>query len=205
MTSVFIVDDHSLIVEGIRSMLAQDPSIHFAGHASSAAACLEQLSTEVPDVILMDINLPDKSGIELCKEVKKMFPSVRILGLSTFNQQSFIKTMMDYGASGYLVKNASQEEVLEAIHSVMKGIKYLSDDAAITLRTKGEHDTLPIITRREKEVLALIAEGLTNGEIAEKLFVSVTTVDSHRKNLLAKFNTRNTASLVKLAVLNQLI
>ena len=205
MTSVFIVDDHSMVVEGIRSLLAQDASITFAGHAASASACLEHLGREVPDVILMDISLPDKSGIELCKEVKKLFPDVYILGLSTFNQQSFINSMMDYGASGYLVKNASQEELLEAIHTVMKGIKYLSEDAATTLRTKSDHDTLPIITRREKEVLVLIAEGLTNGEIAEKLFISVTTVDSHRKNLLAKFNTRNTASLVRLAMLNQLI
>ncbi|HEY3402321.1 MAG TPA: response regulator transcription factor [Ohtaekwangia sp.] len=205
MISVFIVDDHSMVVEGIRSLLAQDNSITFAGHAASAADCLEQLIQEVPDVILMDINLPDKSGIELCKEVKKLYPQVYILGLSTFNQQSFINSMMDFGASGYLVKNASQEELLEAIHTVVKGVKYLSEDAAAMVRSKSDHNTLPVITRREKEVLVLIAEGLTNAEIADKLFISVTTVDSHRKNLLAKFNTRNTASLVRLAMLDQLI
>jgi len=94
MISVFIVDDHAMVVEGIRSLLSQDGAITFTGHAASAGACMEYLSKEVPDVILMDINLPDKSGIDLCKEVKKLYPAVYILGLSTFNQQSFIKTMM---------------------------------------------------------------------------------------------------------------
>ena len=146
----------------------------------------------------MDVNLPDKSGIELCKEVIIKYPAILILGLSTFNQQSFIEKMMNNGASGYVLKNATQQELMEAIETVMKGRQYLSFEVAQSLR-KNEKDNLPVITRREKEVLELIADGMTNNEIAEKLFISSTTVDTHRKNLLAKFNARNTAELVKLS------
>ena len=168
------------------------------GHATNAASCLAFLNKQLPDVILMDINLPDINGIDLCKEVKTKYPSVFIIGLSTFNQQSFIQKMMDNGASGYLLKNATQEEITSAIETVMKGKTYLSEEASNTLRK--ENGTNIVLTRREKEVLELIADGMTNAEIAQKLFVSVTTVDTHRKNLLAKFDTKNTAALIKIAV-----
>lgn len=151
----------------------------------------------------MDINLPDKSGIDLCKEVKEKYPLVFIIGLSTFNQQSFIQKMMDNGASGYVLKNATQEEITEAIGTVIKGKTYLSEEASHTLR-KDETSNI-VLTRREKEVLGLIAEGMTNIEIAQKLFISVTTVDTHRKNLLAKLEAKNTASLVRIATQMQLI
>ena len=166
-------------------------------------ACLAFLKQQLPDVILMDISMPDKSGIDLCKEVKEKYPSVFIVGLSTFNQQSFIQKMMDNGASGYVLKNATQEELMEAIEAVVKGKIYLSEEASNTLR---KDDTIDIIlTRREKEVLELIAGGLTNAEIAQKLFISVTTVDTHRKNLLAKFDVKNTALLIRTAVQRQMI
>jgi DNA-binding NarL/FixJ family response regulator len=152
----------------------------------------------------MDINLPDKNGIELCKEVRQLYPSVFIIGLSTFNQQSFIQKMMENGASGYVLKNATQEELMEAIKTVANGKTYLSDEAALSLRKSTAGET-PVLTRREKEVLGLIADGLTNNEIASKLFISVTTVDTHRKNLLAKFDARNIASLIKAAMQMQLI
>jgi DNA-binding NarL/FixJ family response regulator len=195
---VFITDDHYMIVEGIRSLLQNESGIEWVGHAMNAASCMAFLQQEQPDVILMDINLPDKSGIDLCKEVKAKYSSIRILGLSSFNQQSFIQKMMENGASGYVLKNATREELTEAIEAVMEGRKFLSLEAAATMK-KNEDSKIPVITRREKEVLLLIAEGLTNHEIADKLFVSVTTVDSHRKNLLSKFEVKNTASLVRLA------
>jgi DNA-binding NarL/FixJ family response regulator len=152
----------------------------------------------------MDINLPDKSGIDLCKEVKEKYPLIFIVGLSTFNQQSFIQKMMDNGASGYVLKNATQEELTDAIGAVMKGNIYLCDEASQALR-KNISAGVPVLTRREKEVLELIAGGMTNNEIAKKLFLSSTTVDTHRKNLLAKFGVKNTASVVKMAVQMQLI
>ena len=118
---VFIVDDHYMVIEGIRSLLQNDKDIEWAGHASNAASCLAFLQQQQPDIILMDINLPDKSGIDLCKEVKQKYPSVFVIGLSTFNQQSFIQKMIDNGASGYLLKNATKEELLESIQTVASG------------------------------------------------------------------------------------
>jgi DNA-binding NarL/FixJ family response regulator len=202
-TKVFIVDDHYMVIEGIRSLLQNEKGVEWAGHATNAASCLAFLQQQQPDIILMDINLPDKSGIDLCKEVKEKYPSVFIVGLSTFNQQSFIQKMMDSGASGYVLKNASQEELMEAIETVVKGKIFLSDEAAQSLQKK--ENTNIVLTRREKEVLELIAEGMTNNVIAQKLFISPATVDTHRKNLLAKLEAKNTASLVRMATQLQLI
>jgi len=198
VTKTFIVDDHYMVIEGIRSLLQNEKSIEWMGHAMNASSCLAFLNKQLPDVILMDINLPDISGIDLCKEVKTKYPSVFIIGLSTFNQQSFIQKMMDNGASGYVLKNATQEELTSAIETVMKGKTYLSEEASHTLRKENASNI--VLTRREKEVLELIGDGMTNAEIAQKLFISVTTVDTHRKNLLAKFDTKNTAALIKIAV-----
>jgi DNA-binding NarL/FixJ family response regulator len=200
---IFIVDDHYMVIEGIHSLLQNEKGIEWTGHATNAASCLAYLQQHQPDVILMDINLPDKSGIDLCKEVKHKYPAVFVIGLSTFNQQSFIQKMMDNGASGYVLKNATSEELMEAIVVVSKGKTYLSSEAAQTVKSKPENNI--VLTRREKEVLELIADGMTNNEIAQKLFVSVTTVDTHRKNLLAKFDTRNIASLIKTAMQLQII
>ena len=199
LTKIFIVDDHYMIIEGIRSLLQNEKSIEWLGHAGNAASCLAFLQQQLPDVILMDISLPDKSGIDLCKEVREKYPSIFIIGLSTYNQQSFIEKMIANGASGYVLKNATQEELMEAINTVRKGKQYLSFEVSKSLRKTDQEDKA-VLTRREKEVLELIANGLTNNEIAEKLFISCTTVDTHRKNLLAKFNAKNTAELVKLAV-----
>lgn len=197
--TVFIVDDHYMVIEGIRSLLQHEENIEWAGHSTSTGSCLAFLRIRQPDVILMDINLPDGSGIDLCKKVKDQYPSIAVIGLSTFNQQSFVERMVQNGASGYILKNASKEELIGAIQTVAKGNKYYSQEISGILK-KGLVSTIPVLTRREREVLCLIAEGYTNGEIAEKIFVSITTVDTHRKNLLAKFDTRNTASLVKMAM-----
>ena len=205
MTKLFIVDDHYMVIEGIRSLLLKEPDLEWMGHATSAGSCLGFLQQHQPDVILMDINLPDKSGIDLCKEVTEKYPSVYILALSTFNQQSFIQKMLDHGAAGYLLKNATKEEIVTAINTVIKGKQYLSFDAAIALRKQPDDNNLPVITRREKEVLVLIAEGFTNSEIASQLFVSITTIDSHRKNLLNKLACKNVAALVRKASQLQLI
>lgn len=201
--SVLIVDDHYLVIEGVRSLLQDEKDIEWQGHATSAESCMAFLLHHQPDVILMDINLGNESGIDLCKTVKGKYPGIRVLGLSTFNQQSFIQKLIDNGASGYVLKNATKTELLDAIFTVNVGKTYLSSDAFQMLRKK-EEPTI-ILTRREREVLELIADGLTNNEIAEKLFISVTTVDTHRKNLLSKFQAKNIALLVKMAVQMKLI
>jgi DNA-binding NarL/FixJ family response regulator len=202
---VFIVDDHYMVIEGIRSLLQNETDIEWMGHATNAASCRAFINQQTPDVLLMDINLPDANGIDLCKEVKEKYPSINILGLSTFNQQSFIEKMLGNGASGYVVKNATQHELMEAIHTVVKGKQYLSFDAGLAMRKPNAESNIPIITRREKEILGLIAEGLTNIEIAQQLFISNTTVETHRKNILAKFKAKNIASLIKMAMQMKII
>ena len=192
-----------MVIEGIRSLLQNEKGIEWMGHATNAASCLGFLKNQQPDIILMDINLPDMSGIDLCKEVRQKFPSVFVLGLSTFNQQAFIRNMIDNGASGYVLKNADKEELLEAIVAVQQGKTFLSHEANLSLRDK--EDKMPPISRREKEVLLLIADGLTNNEIADKLFISVPTVNTHRKSLLEKLEAKNTAILIGRATKQGLI
>ncbi len=194
ITKLFIVDDHYLVIEGIRSMLQNEKNMEWMGHAMNAASCLAFLKHQQPDILFMDINLPDKSGVDLCKEVSEQFPAVSILGLSTYYQQPVIRNMMDNGAMGYVLKNASKQEILHAITTVRLGKTFLSFEAGQSLLETT--DGTPEITRREKEVLQLIAEGLTNAEIAAKLFISVPTVNAHRKSLIEKFDAANTAMLI---------
>ena len=198
MVKVFIVDDHYMVIEGIRSLLQNEPGIECVGHATNAQSCLAFLQRQQPDLILLDINLPDKQGFDLCKEVKTKYPTIHVLGLSTFNQRSYIEKMMENGASGYLLKNAGKEELLKGIETTMKHKTYLSHEAVLSLRNNDTNDT-PVLTRRENEILELIAQGLTNQEIADKLFISYTTVDSHRKSLLNKFRAKNVAVLINRA------
>lgn len=202
--SIFIVDDHYMVIEGIRSLLQNERDIEWLGHATNAASCMAFLKRQQPDVILMDVNLPDRSGTDLCKEVSQSYPAVFVLGLSTFNQQAIIRNMMENGASGYLLKNASREEILEAIFAVKAGKQYLSHEARLSLRDTNKTDA-PLVSRREREVLLLIADGFTNAEIADKLFISISTVNTHRKSLLAKFNVNNTATLIKMAAKHNII
>ena len=203
-TKLFIVDDHYMVIEGIRSLLQHESNVIWSGYARNAAICLAELRNQQPDVILMDINLPDKSGIDLCKEVKTLYPAIKIIGLSTFNQQSFIKKMLESGASGYILKNATKLEILTALEYVMKGGTYLNREVSQQLKQK-TNIPFAILTRREKEILELIAEGLTNVEIADRLFLSSTTIDTHRKNLLLKIGAKNSAAMVKLAIEHNLL
>ena len=202
-TKIFIVDDHYMIIEGIRSLLSHENDIELIGHAMTATSCMAFLQNTLPDVILMDINLPDRNGIDLCKEVRTKHPAVRVIGLSTFGQQSMVEKMLENGALGYVLKNGTREELLEGIAACMRGEKYLSGEIALAIQKNAAGR--PVLTRREKEVLSLIAEGLTNNEVAEKLFISPATVDTHRKNLLSKFDARNTATLIRLATQHQFI
>jgi DNA-binding NarL/FixJ family response regulator len=207
MIRVFIVDDHPVVIEGIHSLLQHEKDIEWAGQAMNAQSCLGFFVGNTAHVVLMDINLPDISGVELCAVMKEKYPGVMILGLSTFNQGLYIKKMMENGASGYILKNASRDELLTAIHAVHEGSIFFSGEVGQALQEyqRSSKTELPLLSRREKEILELIAEGFTNPQIAEKLFLSQFTIDSHRKNLLAKLNVKNTATLIKFAVENKLI
>lgn len=208
MISVFIVDDHPIVVEGLNSVIGKLVGHQVTGVAYNAVDAIERLKKTTVDVMLLDINLPDISGIELCKKVRKEFPAVRILGISTYCERSYISRMIQNGALGYLIKSASADEIAEAIASAMQGKLYMSLDMEHLLQpnsaiVKDHH--LPDLTKREKEVLQLIAEGLTNNQIAGQLFISPSTVDTHRKNMIVKLGVSNTAALVRFAVANGMI
>lgn len=193
---IIVVDDHPMVTEGLRSMLAGIGFAELSATAANAYEALEAVEKFHPDIVITDINMPEISGIELTARIKKDFPKTKIIAMSTFNERSYITQMISNGADGYLVKNAGKEEIQEAILSVYEGRMYLSAETPVTEK---EIKGMPMLSSREKDVLVLIAEGLTNNQIAGKLFVSVHTVDSHRKSLLMKFGVNNTASLIKQA------
>ena len=196
---ILIVDDHPLVVEGLKSLLHDSEEIMIAGTAANAFEAIAFLKNHDVDIAFLDINLPDISGIDLCKKIKEQFPNVKSLALSTFSERAYVSRMIQNGACGYLIKSSGKEDILEAIRQVQKGGYFMNvnfnQNPAADITSK----TIPFLTRREKEVLVLIAEGMTNPQIAEKLFISVTTVNSHRANLLMKFDVGNTASLIKIS------
>jgi DNA-binding NarL/FixJ family response regulator len=203
---VYIVDDHSVVVEGVYALLQNEKDIEVTGFANNGQNCLTHFTNHTADIILMDISLPDMSGIDLCKVIKKNYPGIMVLALSTFNQGSYIKKMMESGASGYLLKNTGKEEIIEAIKTVASGNIYLSFETGKELQASvEENESTPLLTKREKEILAHIANGLTNLQIAETLFLSIDTINSHRKSLHSKLNVKNTAMLIRYAVEHKLV
>ena len=206
MIKVYIVEDHTVVVEGIRVLLENEKDIALVGSSGTAAACLDYFSRHKADVLLMDINLPDMSGVQLCQLIKTKYKEVMILALSTFNQGIYMNKIMENGASGYLLKNISRQELIDGIKTVSKGGIYFSFEAGKIYKTtldKSSHQ--PVLTKREKEIIKLIAEGFTNVQIGQQLFISVDTVDTHRKNLYTKLNVKNTALLIRYAIENGIV
>jgi DNA-binding NarL/FixJ family response regulator len=200
-----IVDDHILIVQGLKHLLQQHTDIVIADTYTSGKELLDGLAERQPDVLLMDIQLPDKSGNELVRIVNKEYPDIRIIALTSMDTIFHIKDMMQHGCLGYVTKQAGQDVLIEAIRKVFKGEEFLEEsikDRWIQSMIKADKEnakTTPL-SRREKEILKLIATELTNQEIADKLFLSQRTVESHRYSLLQKLNVKNTAGLVRMAV-----
>ncbi|HEY4154590.1 MAG TPA: response regulator transcription factor [Puia sp.] len=206
MTRVFIVEDHSVVVEGIRVLLQNENDIVVAGSSLTAAGCIDYFAHQVADVVLMDINLPDMSGVELCRIIKIKCKEAMVLMLSTFNQGIYMNKAMENGASGYLLKNVTRQEMIDGIRTVSRGGVYFSFEAGKIYKSSLESNSLrPVLTKREKEILKLIVEGLTNSQIGRQLFISIDTVDTHRKNLYAKLNVKNTAQLIRYTIENGII
>lgn len=203
MIRLFVIDDHPIVINGIKQAFQTHDSIEIVGCAMEGNEALNWLAQNEADVILLDVNLPGKDGIELCKIIKKQYSNLKIIGLTTFSQASFITGMLRNGANGYLFKNASESELTEAILRVYAGKRYLSEEVneklinKATQQSAGNRGFIPKLTRREKEVLELIVEECTTQEIAKKLFLSVSTVETHRMNLCAKLGAKNVAGLVK--------
>lgn len=196
---LLVVDDHPMVLEGMRSMLAQFGFVQLTGLATNAWEAMDMIKKERPHIVLTDINMPEVTGIELAEKIRKEFPGIKVIAMSTFKERSYIAQMIQHGAVGYLLKSASREEIEEALLRVYEGFMYMSQHLHMTEPEQKETQQLPVLTSREKEVLQLISDGCTNPEIAKRLFISLHTVDTHRKNLLTKFNVNNTALLIKIA------
>lgn len=204
---VFIVDDHPVVLEGMKYLLHLNEQIEVKGGCETGREALDFLSRDRADVILLDINLPDINGIDLCKQIKQLHPDIFIIAISIYNERSMITKMLQNGATGYLLKNASTQELLTAIQTVYNKSLYFSADVQKSLFEAALDDPLdlPRLTRREEEVLRSIGEGKTTNEIAEQLFVSPHTIETHRRNLMQKFNVSNSAALIKMATQYKLI
>ena len=204
-----IVDDHQVVLDGIQSMLDQDAEIAVVKVVINAESALDYLKSNSVNVAIVDVNLPGMDGLELCKVITKKYATTKVLALTTFNESSIISGMMKNGASGYLLKNTSSTELIEAVKAVHNGKQYLAKEVQEKLisSTLGQQSSsyIPKLTRREKEVLKLITEEFTTNEIAEKLFISKATVETHRLHLLSKLDVRNTAGLVKVAIQKGLV
>jgi DNA-binding NarL/FixJ family response regulator len=203
--SVLIVDDHPVVREGLKGLLqsiAWITSIEAAAHADEA---LDALEKKYFDLVITDIHMPGKSGIDLALIIQKNFRPTKVLAMSTFGDRTYVSEMIKNGASGFISKNSDKETIEDAILRIMNDEVVIGKHLEETARPAIIHEDQPVLTRREREVLNLIAQGLTNKEIADKIFVSTTTVDSHRKNLLHKFQVMNTASLVAQAAKFQLL
>lgn len=214
MTNILIADDHAMFADGIASILKNEDSIKVVGRCLDGPSVIEFLKENKVDILLLDVNLPGMSGIDVCKEVTSNYKSTKVLAISMFNEESFVTEILNNGAMGYILKNTGREELLVAIDTVLSGKSYFSDDVTQTIMkglmkqrtaSKQTKPELPKISRRETEVLGLIIKEFTTQEIADKLFISLKTVESHRSNLLAKLNARNTAGLVRIAMENNLI
>lgn len=199
---ILIVEDHPIVSESLTRIIAESDLNVTCLHAANAAKGLAFLNGNQVDLILLDLNLPDMNGIEFCKIAKSRFPSQKILAITTIAQRHVVEKMLEQGADGFILKTSDIEDIIGGIRHVLSG-KQLYLGKGVKELMKGnspENSDLPMITKRESEILILIADGLTNQEIADKLFISTFTVDSHRKNLLLKFNAKNTATLVKIVV-----
>lgn len=212
MIKVWITDDHQLVLEGLRILLDGVKEIQVAQCFRSAPQLISTLKEGLPDVVLLDINMPEMNGIEACKIIKKEYPDLKVIALSMISESNLIKLMLKNGADGYLHKNAGKDEIIEAIMDVQQGKKYLSQeisDIIIGQEHKDDHKVsnspFPKLSRREEQILEMIIDEKTTQEISEQLFISFGTVETHRRNIMIKLGVKNTAGMVRTALEYQLI
>lgn len=205
-----IIDDHEVVINGLKAMLSGDPEINVILTANNGEQLLQHLQNIQPDVLLMDIQMEGMDGIELTKQVHKLNPNIRIIAFSSFDETRYVRQIMRNGACGYLLKNAAQKTLVEAIKTVVEGEEYLDE----TIKKLMLHESISgqrrsiyeiPLTKREKEILKLIAEEYSNQQIADTLFISLRTVETHRLNITQKLGVKNAAGLVKEAIKRGLI
>ena len=205
-TEVLLVDDHEVVRSGLQMLLESEPEVAIVGDAASGEASLEAVEKLQPDVVVMDIGLPDISGIEATQRIKERWPEVAVVALTIHEDKEYFFQMLDAGASGYIPKRAAPEELLTAIRAAARGEVYLYPSLAKLLvkdyltEPQQEEDPLDGLTDREQEVLELVADGLTNREIGQELNISHKTVARHRENIMQKLNLHSRVELVKYAI-----
>lgn len=206
---IIIADDHQLFRNGLKILLNAFPDFEVAGEASNGQEFLNIIKDIRADVALMDINMPEMDGIEATRKGLKLRPDMDIIALSMYGEEEYYYKMVDAGAKGFILKDSDISEVKEAILTVRKGGSYFSQELLYHVIQKIKHreneSKTANLSKREKEILIKICEGLSNQEIAEALFISKRTVDKHRANLLGKTNSKNTASLILYAIKNKLV
>lgn len=205
--NIVIVEDHPIVIEGLKTMLSKKDEFCIAGSFSTGKQLLEYLDSHEIEVILLDISLPDISGLELCKTIKMQWPKSIIIILSNHTERSIIMQSIQNGARGYLLKNAAINELIFAIYQAIDGQLVYSKEIHEIISKPSERELMghTQITKREKQILIMIADGKTSNQIAQELFLSNLTVDTHRKNMLQKFGVKNTAELIREATRQQLI
>jgi DNA-binding NarL/FixJ family response regulator len=211
--NIIIADDHKIIRDGIKSLLQQEQEFNVVAEAANGQDLVDLLATNPADVIVMDINMPVMDGYQATAYVKEHYPETRVLALSMLDQECYVRQILAMGASGCVIKNCSREELIFAIKSVGAGNKFICSELAYKLLESPENTlakadpvtTPETLSKCELNVLRLIAEGYTNAEIADKLFNSKRTIESHRQNLLAKTHSKNTAALIRYALVHHLI
>lgn len=205
--SIAIVDDHSLILQGLVSLLERIKTYEVTATFTKGSELLSFLDSNPVDIVLLDISLPDINGIDLCLEIKRISPQVIILGLSNHTERSVILQLLQNGASGYLLKNIDITELEKCLNQAVNKQMVFSSAVQDIIANPNSSDLplLPKLTKRETEILQLIAAGKTSNQIAEELFLSPLTIETHRKRMMSKFKTKNMMSLIKIATENKLV
>ncbi|WP_079240795.1 response regulator [Chryseobacterium indologenes] len=204
--NIVIVDDHPIVIEGLRMMLRSQPFFNVAGSFASGAETLSFIRSEIVDIVLLDITLPDSNGTELCREIKKISPNTSVIMFSNRSERSIIMQSIQNGASGYLLKNTSIDDLVIGIRGALSGdIVFCNETKQIISLPSQTNLPIPRLTKREKQILQMVAQGKTSNVIAEELFLSPLTVDTHRKNLLQKFHAKNSTELINLAIQQHMI
>ncbi len=204
MKKIIIADDHELFRSGIKIILGQQPDYEIL-EASNGKKLLDILNVIKPDIILMDINMPVMDGIEATEQALKIYPDLKILILSMYDEASYYNELIDKGVSGFILKDENVDELRKAIDQVLKGKTYFSQSLLINLIKTKDKNTNIHLTKREQEILELLAQGLSTQEIADQLNISFRTVERHRSNLLLKTNTNNSLKLLVFAIKNNLV
>jgi len=205
---ILLADDHTILRAGLKMMLNAQPDMEVIGEAQDGRQAIHEAQRLQPDVILMDITMPDMNGIEATKQIKRAQPEIKVLVLTMHEHDEYIFQALRAGASGYMLKEAADTELITALHVVQSGQFYLSPAAQSVMvgdylqrvRTGEEKDSYSSLTEREREILKLVAEGHTNNQIAERLVISPKTVDTHRTHIMDKLNLHSRAELVKYAM-----